>query len=51
MEQVKLRNQIEDKYKWDLTPMFASDKKWQEEFDALSAKLPMLDEYAGRLDC
>ena len=51
MEQVKLRNQIEDKYKWDLTPMFASDEKWQEEFDALSAKLPMLDEYAGRLDC
>lgn len=51
MEQVKLRNQIEDKYKWDLTPMFASDEKWQEEFDALSAKLPMLDEYAVRLDC
>lgn len=51
MEQVKLRNQIDDKYKWDLTPMFASDEKWQEEFDALSAKLPMLDEYAGRLDC
>lgn len=51
MEQVKLRNQIEDKYKWDLTPMFASDEKWQEEFDALSAKLPMLDEYAGRLNC
>ena len=51
MEQVKLRNQIEDKYKWDLTPMFASDEKWQEEFDALSAKLPRLDEYAGRLDC
>ena len=51
MEQVKLRNQIEDKYKWDLSPMFASDEKWQEEFDALSAKLPRLDEYAGRLDC
>ena len=51
MEQVKLRNQIEDKYKWDLTPMFASDEKWQEEFDALSAKLPRLDEYAGKLDC
>lgn len=51
MEQVKLRNQIEDKYKWDLSPMFASDEKWQEEFDALSAKLPMLDEYAGKLDC
>lgn len=51
MEQVKLRNQIEDKYKWDLTPMFASDEKWQGEFDALSAKLPRLDEYAGKLDC
>ena len=51
MEQVKQRSQIEEKYKWDLTPMFASDEKWQEEFDALSAKLPMLDEYAGRLDC
>lgn len=51
MEQVKQRSQIEEKYKWDLTPMFASDEKWQGEFDALSAKLPMLDEYAGRLDC
>ena len=51
MEQVKLRNQIEDKYKWDLTSMFASDEKWQEEFDALSAKIPLLDKYAGRLDC
>lgn len=51
MEQVKQRSQIEEKYKWDLTPMFASDEKWQGEFDALSAKLPRLDEYAGRLDC
>lgn len=51
MEQVKQRSQIEEKYKWDLTPMFASDEKWQEEFDALSAKIPLLDKYAGRLDC
>lgn len=49
MEQVKLRSQIEEKYKWDLTPMFASDEKWQEEYDLLSGKISKLESFSGKL--
>ena len=49
MEQIKSRSQIEERYKWDLTPMFASDEKWEEEFAALSEKLPLLEEFSGKL--
>ena len=51
MEENKVlnRNQIEEKYKWDLTPMYASDGAWEtalKEIDGLMEKLPA---YAGKL--
>lgn len=31
---VKERSEIDDKYKWDLTPLYATDAEWEAEFEA-----------------
>jgi hypothetical protein len=36
VEQAPTRDQIEDKYKWDLTDFYASDEAWEEEYARLS---------------
>ena len=28
-EEIRKRNEIEDKYKWDLTHIYASDEAWE----------------------
>lgn len=43
------RNQIDEKYKWDLTPMFASDEVWEQELNALDSLIEKLPAYAGKL--
>ena len=43
------RSQIEEKYKWDLTKMYASDDAWQQELSALDALIEKLPAYAGKL--
>jgi oligoendopeptidase F len=45
----KERLQIEDKYKWDLTPIFPSDDAWRLAKEALIGKLPTIDAYKGKL--
>src|SRR5699024_6030571 len=42
-------SQIEEKYKWDLTKMYASDDAWQQELSALDALIEKLPAYAGKL--
>ena len=32
MEKQKKRNEINNKYKWDLTPIFKTDKEWLDNF-------------------
>jgi len=52
MAQVKeapTRDQIEDKYKWNLADFFATDEVWQSEFDALKARAAEMDQYEGKL--
>lgn len=42
------REQIEEKYKWDLSSVFADDEAWEKEFDALSAAGDF-SQYEGKL--
>ena len=36
-EEIRKRNEIEDKYKWDLTHIYASDEAWGKDFDEVMA--------------
>lgn len=44
------RTTIPDKYKWDLTHIYATDDLWQQARQDLIAKLPSIEMYKGRLD-
>ena len=43
------RSQIPDRHKWDLTALYASDEAWRQAKDALTAQLPNIERYKGRL--
>lgn len=49
-ETLQERSQIDPHYQWDLTRMYANDAAWEEEFEALDAKIDALAEFAGKLD-
>lgn len=41
----KLRCEIEDKYKWDLTKIYKDEKEWQKDFDDVKEKISKVLEY------
>lgn len=41
----KLRCEIEDKYKWDLTKIYKDEKEWQKDFDDVKEKILEVLEY------
>ncbi len=43
------RTQVPDQYKWDLTPLYASDAAWRQAKDALTARIPKINQYQGKL--
>ncbi len=43
------RDKIPEKYKWDLSQMFASPQKWQQEKDAFVKEIPKFKEFKGKL--
>ena len=43
------RAQVPDAYKWDLTALFADDAAWEAELQAVRARLPELQSFAGKL--
>ena len=45
--EIRKRSEIEDKYKWDLTHIFASDEAWEKEYDAAMAETKTLSAYDG----
>ena len=49
MSELKERNQIEEKYKWNLKDLFQSDQVWEEEFSSIKALLPQLSAFQGTL--
>ena len=48
-EEPKERSEIEAQYKWDLTAMYASTKKWEADIQKYTALLPEIESYNGRL--
>ncbi len=47
--QVKDRIDIEDKYKWDLTDLYASKDDWKKAKEEIEARLPKVVKYRGKL--
>ena len=43
------RSQIDDRYKWDLSDMYASDDVWEEDFVEAESLLTRAETYRGRL--
>ena len=43
------RNEIEEKYKWDLSEYFVSDNAWQEEFENIKPLYNKLITYENKL--
>ena len=48
-EKIRNRNEIDAKYKWDLTHIYLSDEAWQEDYDRLKGKLPELEAFNGKV--
>lgn len=46
---VKQRNEINEKYQWDLSTIFPSDASWEEELHAITADLSQAEEFEGHL--
>jgi oligoendopeptidase F len=43
------RSEIADKYKWDLTPLYASDAAWDEARQAIEKRIPDFGQFDGKL--
>lgn len=43
------RNQIPEKYKWDLSDIFPTEEAWEQAFDKMSAKVEINLQFKGRL--
>ena len=48
-EEPRERVDIEEKYKWDLTDMYASTDEWEADILKYNALLPEIESYRGRL--
>ena len=46
---VKQRNEIDEKYQWDLSTIFATDQAWEDEASSLAADMKAASLYAGHL--
>lgn len=48
-KKLKRREEISDIYKWDLTRMYESDQKWEEDFDKARQLVKELQTFEGKL--
>lgn len=49
VSQMKVRDEVADKYKWDLTHLYATDEAWQTEKDRVAQEMQQLVTYRGKL--
>lgn len=49
VSQMKVRDELPDQYKWDLTDLYASDEAWRGEKDKLKTDIQKMAEYRGKL--
>ena len=47
-ETIRKREEIEKKYQWDLTQIYATDEAWQEDYDRVSAMIGEAAAWNGR---
>lgn len=49
MEKQKKRNEIEEKYTWDLTTIFTSDEEWYTELEKVSNEVKDIEKYKDNI--
>jgi oligoendopeptidase F len=49
MEALKERKDMDSQYMWDLTPLYESDEKWEEDLNKLDETVSTLASYQGKL--
>jgi oligoendopeptidase F len=49
VDEAPTRDQIEDKYKWNLTDFSASDQVWNDDYDQVIKDIPTITEFKGKL--
>ena len=49
-ERIKERNEIEEKYKWDLSTLFESDEAWEASYNEIDEEIKALARFEGELD-
>ena len=47
---LKKRSEIEEKYKWDLTPLCKSDSEFYQKLEKCKEFLPKLKKFEGKLN-
>lgn len=46
---MQTRDQIKDKYKWNLADLFSSDEAWEEQFNAAKEQIKKFSSFKGKL--
>ncbi|SMG16230.1 oligoendopeptidase F [Sphingobacterium psychroaquaticum] len=49
VSQMKVRDEVPDKYKWNLSDLYASDDTWKAEKDRIQKKIQKTAQYKGKL--
>lgn len=49
MERQKTRSEIEEKYKWDLSPIYRSDELWYEDYNKISKEINKVSDFKGNV--
>ena len=49
MSQMKVRDEVPDKYKWNLSDLYVSDEAWKAEKDRLQSEIQKLGQFKGKL--
>ena len=49
MEKEKLRSEIEEKYKWDLTRIYKNSKDWDKDLEELDKLIDKIPSFKGKL--
>jgi len=49
VSQMKDREQLPDKYKWNLTDLYSTDAAWKQEKDKLQQEMQKMSQYKGKL--
>ncbi|MEG0307554.1 MAG: oligoendopeptidase F [Clostridium sp.] len=49
LEKLKTRDQVEEKYKWNVKKLYESDEKWEQDFKELKEHVSSLLEFKGQL--